>query len=172
MSDGRIEKALLQGPPDEPAYVARLTPADLRGPATAVPRAKWRSKILAGVAQAAAAAVLVVAVVGIVLVRSGAFEAGTKPSTRLGGIEARGVIRIAVRPDRPQVTTPAGARSGFDVDVATEIGRRLGLRVELVFTPVDEMLAGRGEWDLGLPSSAVEPGKLRRRRRTTTGRSG
>ena len=58
------------------------------------------------------------------------------------------------------MTTPAGARSGFDVDVATEIGRRLGLRVELVFTPVDDILAGRGEWDLGLPSSAVEPGKF------------
>ena len=90
---------------------------------------------MAGVAQTAAAAVLVVAVVGIVLVRSGAFEAGAKPSTRLADVQARGVIRIAVRPDRPQVTTPGGARSGFDVDVATEIGRRLGLRVELVFTP-------------------------------------
>ena len=88
MSDGRIEKALLQGPPDEPAYVARLTPADLHGPATAAPRAKWRSRILAGVAQAAAAAVLVVAVVGIVpgpvrRVRSG-HEALDPPGGRPG----------------------------------------------------------------------------------------
>jgi polar amino acid transport system substrate-binding protein len=93
-----------------------------------------------------------------VLIRSGAFETAAKPSTRLADIQARGVIRIAVRPDRPQVTAPGGARSGFDVDVATEIGRRLGLRVELDFTPADEMLAGRGEWDIALPSSAVEPG--------------
>jgi ABC-type amino acid transport substrate-binding protein len=44
------------------------------------------------------------------------------------------------------------------VDVATEIARRLGLRAELVFTPVGEILTGRGNWDVGLPSSAVEPG--------------
>jgi ABC-type amino acid transport substrate-binding protein len=44
------------------------------------------------------------------------------------------------------------------VDVATEIGRRLGMRVELDFIPADEMLAGRGGWDIALPSSAVEPG--------------
>jgi len=158
VSDERIEKALLQGPPDEPAYVAHMTPADLHVPAMEMPRAKGRSRILAGVAQMAVAAVVVVAVVGIVVIRSGSFEVGAKPPTRLADIQARGVIRIAIRPDRPQVTTPAGARSGIDVDVASEIGRRLGLRVELVFLPVDEILAGRGEWDLGLPSSAVEPG--------------
>ena len=44
------------------------------------------------------------------------------------------------------------------MDVAIEIGRRLGLRVELDFTPADDMLAGRGDWDIALPSSAVEPG--------------
>jgi polar amino acid transport system substrate-binding protein len=100
----------------------------------------------------------VVAIVGIVLIRTDAFETAAKPSTRLEDVQARGVIRIAVRPDRPQVTAPGGARSGFDVDVATEIGRRLGLRVELSYVPADEMLAGRGDWDLALPSSAVEPG--------------
>jgi polar amino acid transport system substrate-binding protein len=122
------------------------------------PRSKNAFSFLASLSQAAVAAGLVVAVVGIVLIRSGAFETAAKPSTRLADIQARGFIRIAVRPDRPQVTVPGGARSGFDVDVATEIGRRLGLRVELDFTSADEMLAGRGQWDIALPSSAVEPG--------------
>jgi ABC-type amino acid transport substrate-binding protein len=158
MSDERIEKALRQGPPAEPAYMVHLTPADLHGSVSKVPRSKSAFSFLASLSQAAVAAGLVVAVVGIVLIRSGAFETAAKPSTRLADIQARGVIRIAVRPDRPQVTAPGGARSGFDVDVATEIGRRLGLRVELDFTPADEMLAGRGEWDIALPSSAVEPG--------------
>jgi polar amino acid transport system substrate-binding protein len=157
MSDERIEKALRQGPPGEPAYMAQLTPADLEASVSRAPRSKSRYSVLAGLGQAAVAAGLVVAVVGIVLIRSGAFETAAKPSTRLADIQARGVIRIAVRPDRPQVTAPGGARSGFDVDVATEIGRRLGLRVELDFTPADEMLARRGEWDIALPSSAVEP---------------
>jgi polar amino acid transport system substrate-binding protein len=158
MSDERIEQALRQGPPGEPAYMAQLTPADLHGPIVKAPRSRGAFSRFAGLADTVVAAGLVVAVIGFVLIRSGAFEGAAKPSTRLADIQARGVIRIAVRPDRPQVTAPGGARSGFDVDVATEIGRRLGLRVELDFTPVDEMLAGRGEWDIALPSSAVEPG--------------
>jgi polar amino acid transport system substrate-binding protein len=158
MSDERIEKALRQGPPAEPAYMVHLTPADLHGSVSKAPRSNSVFSFLASLSQAVVAAGLVVAVVGFVLIRSGAFETAAKPSTRLADIQARGVIRIAVRPDRPQVTAPGGARSGFDVDVATEIGRRLGLRVELDFTPADEMLAGRGEWDIALPSSAVEPG--------------
>jgi polar amino acid transport system substrate-binding protein len=158
MSDERIEKALRQGPPGEPAYMVHLTPADLHGSVSKAPRSKSAFSFLASLSQAVVAAGLVVAVVGIVLIRSGALETAAKPSTRLADIQARGVIRIAVRPDRPQVTAPGGARSGFDVDVATEIGRRLGLRVELDFTPADEMLAGRGQWDIALPSSAVEPG--------------
>jgi len=158
MSDERIEKALRQGPPAEPAYMVHLTPADIHGSVSEAPRSRGAFSFFASLGQAAVAAGLVVAVVGIVLIRSGAFETAAKPSTRLADIQARGVIRIAVRPDRPQVTAPGGARSGFDVDVATEIGRRLGLRVELDFTPADEMLAGRGQWDIALPSSAVEPG--------------
>jgi polar amino acid transport system substrate-binding protein len=158
MSDERIERALRQGPPAEPAYMAHLTPADLHGLARKAPRSKSAFSFLAGLGQVAVTAGLVVAVVGIVLIRSGAFETAAKPSTLLADVQARGVIRIAVRPDRPQVTAPGGARSGFDVDVATEIGRRLGLRVELDFIPADEILAGRGEWDIALPSSAIEPG--------------
>jgi polar amino acid transport system substrate-binding protein len=158
MSDERIEQALRQGPPGEPVYMAQLTPADLHGPIVKAPRSRGAFSRFAGLADTVVAVGLIVAVIGFVLIRSGAFETAAKPSTRLADIQARGVIRIAVRPDRPQVTAPGGARSGFDVDVATEIGRRLGLRIELDFTPVDEMLAGRGEWDIALPSSAVEPG--------------
>ncbi len=158
MSDERIEHALRQGPPAEPAYVAQLTPADLHGSILKAPRSRGAFSILAGFAQTAVAASLILAVVGLVLVRSGTFEPAAEPPTLLADVQARGVIRIAVRPDRPQVTTPTGARSGFDVDVATELGRRLGLRVELEFISVEEMLAGRGEWDIALPSSAVELG--------------
>lgn len=160
MSDDRIEQALRQGPPAEPAYMVHLTPADLHGSVSKAPRSKGAFNFLASLGQAAVTASLVVAVLGIVLIRSGAFETAAKPSTRLADVQARGVIRIAVRPDRPQVTTPGGARSGFDMDVAMEIGRRLSLRVELDYVPADEMLAGRGDWDLALPSSAVEPGKF------------
>ncbi len=109
----------------------------------------------------AAAVVLTLSMVGGALLVGGVVDRQPTPDAipaLLERIRDAGVVRIAVRPDRPQVTGPGGVRSGFDVDVATDIGRRLGLRVELVFTPVDEMLTGRGEWDIALPSSAVEPG--------------
>lgn len=109
----------------------------------------------------AAAVVLTLSMVGGALLVGAVVDRQPTPDAipaLLERIRDTGVVRIAVRPDRPQVTGPGGVRSGFDVDVATDIGRRLGLRVELVFTPVDEMLTGRGEWDIALPSSAVEPG--------------
>jgi polar amino acid transport system substrate-binding protein len=158
MSDERIEHALQQGPPAEPEYVAQLTAADLHGSVRKATRSTGAFSSFVGFAQTAVAASLILAVVGLVLVRSGTFEPAAQPPSLLADVQARGVIRIAVRPDRPQAITPAGARSGFDVDVATEIGRRLGLRVELVFTSVEEMLAGRGDWDVAMPSTALEPG--------------
>ena len=158
MSDERIESALRQGPPDEPAYIAHLTPADLNGRAVKTRHSSSVVGLLVGFAQTAVAAILIVAVAGVVVLRSGVLEPAATPPTMLADAQARGVIRIAVRPDLPQVAVPGGAKSGFDVDVATEMGRRLGLRVELVFTPVDAMLAGRGDRDIALPSTAIEPG--------------
>lgn len=159
MSLDRIERALRQGPPDEPAYLLRVTSENLRGEVVAsAPRLRGIFRTLAGLADAVVAIALIVAVAGIVAVRSGVLESGAAPESLLSQVHAAGVVRIAVRPDRPQASTPGGVRSGFDVDVATEIGRRLGLRLELVFTPAADMLAGRGAWDIALPSSAVEQG--------------
>lgn len=109
----------------------------------------------------AAAVVLTLLMVGGALLVGAIVDRERRPDvipSLLERIRGAGVVRIAVRPDRPQVTGPREVRSGFDVDVATEIGRRLDLRVELVFTPVDEIITGRGEWDIALPSSVVEPG--------------
>jgi ABC-type amino acid transport substrate-binding protein len=109
----------------------------------------------------AAAAVLTLLMVGGALVIGAIVDRERRPDATpalLERIREAGVIRIAIRPDRPQVTPPSGAPSGFDGDAATEIGRRLDLRVELEFTPADEILAGGGAWDIALPSSAVEPG--------------
>ena len=109
----------------------------------------------------AAAVVLALSMVGGALLVGAIVDRERRPDVTpslLERVRDADAIRIAVRPDRPQVTAPGGVRSGFDIDVATEIGRRLGLRVELVFTPVDEIITGRGEWDIALPSSAVEPG--------------
>jgi len=162
MNDDRIERALRKGSPGEPTYVAQLTPADLRGVARR-PAATGRLGLkgsLRSLGRLVEAVSLVAVVVGVVLLRQGALDPAAKPSSLLAAVQGRGVIRIAVRPDRPQVTVPGGSRSGFDVDVATELGRRLGLRVELVFMSPDRMLAGSDGWDIAMPSTAVERGSF------------
>jgi ABC-type amino acid transport substrate-binding protein len=80
----------------------------------------------------------------------------TDPSPRPDALErlmSSGVLRVAVRPDHPQSTAPDGTLTGFDVDVATEIGRRLGLRVELVALAPNDLFGQTGRWDIGLPST-------------------
>jgi ABC-type amino acid transport substrate-binding protein len=64
-----------------------------------------------------------------------------------------GVLRVAVRPDHPQSSATDGTVHGFDADVATELARRLGLRVELVVLAPTKLFAQSGGWDVGLPST-------------------
>jgi polar amino acid transport system substrate-binding protein len=68
-------------------------------------------------------------------------------------LEAAGTLRIAVRPEQPQTALADGTLDGFDVDVARDISRRLGLRLVLVALAPDEMLARPEAWDVGLPST-------------------
>jgi ABC-type amino acid transport substrate-binding protein len=81
-------------------------------------------------------------------------------------VEASGVARIGVRPDHPQARG-AGALDGFDIDVATELGRRLGVTAEIQpveptgLLDADEALA----LDILLPSmitSAIDPSRFAR----------
>lgn len=105
---------------------------------------------------AAAAALAALGIVGVVgSQREQATP--TSPPSLLAVVRERGEIRIAVRPDHPQAPIGGSTAVGFDVDVANELARRLGLRPALVIVPVDEMLqAGGGrQWDLALPSVAT-----------------
>jgi polar amino acid transport system substrate-binding protein len=80
----------------------------------------------------------------------------TDPSPSPNALErlmSSGVLRVAVRPDHPQSAAPDGTLTGFDVDVATEIGQRLGLRVELVALAPNDLFGQTGRWDIGLPST-------------------
>jgi ABC-type amino acid transport substrate-binding protein len=69
-------------------------------------------------------------------------------------IQGSGVLRIAVRPDYPQ--SMMSGLAGFDVDVATRLAKRLSLGDSIEPLAVDDLLAGRGDWDLGMPSSALD----------------
>ena len=63
------------------------------------------------------------------------------------------ILRVAVRPDAPQALVPGGGAGGWDIDVAEEIGRRLGMTVQLVITSPANMLDDHSAWDVALPST-------------------
>ena len=105
-------------------------------------------------------ALFVVAVLAVGLVALRANQSGATAPTAtassldlLARVRSAGAIRIAVRPDFPQAR--AGALGGFDIDVATELGMRLGYRVDLVPVAAMEMSSQMTRWDIALPSSAL-----------------
>ena len=55
-----------------------------------------------------------------------------------------GVLRVAVRPDHPQALVTGAGFAGFDTDLAEEVGRRLGLRVQLVIPLAGLPVTGAG----------------------------
>lgn len=72
--------------------------------------------------------------------------------------QARGAFIVAAAPAGAQLPQAArdasGTYSGYDVDVANEIGRRLGLPVRFIRPGWDQLLAGnwRGGWDFAVAS--------------------
>ncbi len=70
---------------------------------------------------------------------------------RVGGLPAAvaefGVLRIGVTSGAPQLVG-SGQPQGFDVDVARELGKRLGVGVQVTAATVDELLTPDGSrWD-------------------------
>ena len=152
MDDERIERALRQGPPDEPAYERSIpvTEAD----------ATYRGTVRrAGIAPRYGFATLAVAVV-VLLVATVAIRplvvegpGSSTSSDLLGQLRAEGTIKIAVTGEHPQTTAAGGAVIGFDVDFARELARSLGLSSEISVVAAADILDGTGgDWDIGLPS--------------------
>lgn len=74
----------------------------------------------------------------------------------LDRVKERGVLRVATDPAYPPQSSqrPDGTFEGFDIDVATEIAKRLGVEVQFV-TPAWEIItAGRwgDRWDISVGS--------------------
>lgn len=159
MDDERIERALRQGPPDEPAYersIAAELPTVNESRADVAYRGAVRR---AGVAPrygfATLVAAAVVLLVATVLVRTPAAEgpgSSAQPDL-LGSLQADGTVRIAVSGEHPQTTAVGGAVIGFDVDVARLLARSLGLDSKVSVVAATDILEGTGgDWDIGLPS--------------------
>lgn len=77
----------------------------------------------------------------------------------LAAIQERGTVRVSTDPNyEPQsFLTSDGEFQGFDIDVANEIGERLGVEVEFVTPDWDLITAGNwgGQWDMSVGSMTV-----------------
>jgi ABC-type amino acid transport substrate-binding protein len=100
-----------------------------------------RTLVRRGIPGLVLAAVAVAVLVVTVTVRPGQVDrrTGALPAS----IAESGVLRVGVTSGPPQLVG-SGQPQGFDIDVAREIGRRLGVGVQATTGTVDELLAAGG----------------------------
>jgi ABC-type amino acid transport substrate-binding protein len=167
MDERRIEQALRQGPPDEPAYEGSIasrvrSAATSRVPDAGAQETAYRGAVRrAGVSSRFSFATLALAAVviaaGMVLIRPSLFQgpAGSPEPDLLARLREQASVRIAVTDGHPQTTAAGGAVIGFDVDVARALADELGLRGDLRVVSTEDILAGDAAWDIALPSSGL-----------------
>lgn len=84
---------------------------------------------------------------------------GASANDLLADIKARGSMKVSTDPNyAPQsFLKPDGSYEGFDIDVANELGKRLGVKVEFVTPSWDTITAGNwgGQWDVSVGSMTV-----------------
>lgn len=101
--------------------------------------------------------VLLVLLAGVLAVAGCASGGGGGDS--LSDIEERGILRVSTDPNyEPQSFLDAnGEFVGFDIDVAREIAKRLGVEAEFVTPDWDIITAGNwaGQWDISVGSMTV-----------------
>lgn len=176
MDEERIERALRQGPPDEPAYVpgmaGLLEASGQASPRALAPSATDRHdgspdlEVLrpAGVRLRRAgsttrrslpvtiAAALAIVVGGVFVSQTIVPGTGATPAPSLdllGRLRDKGSIEINVSNGPPQTVSSGGAYIGFDVDVAETIGAELGLDGRVSAVASDDFAST--DWDLLLP---------------------
>jgi polar amino acid transport system substrate-binding protein len=79
----------------------------------------------------------------------------------LSTIKARGTMRVSTDPNyKPQsFLNEKGELDGFDIDVAKEVAKRLGVKAEFVTPDWDAITAGNwgGRWDISVGSMTITP---------------
>ncbi len=92
---------------------------------------------------------------------------GSQGSSEEGGknllqeVKDRGVLRVSTDPAYPPQSfmTQSGEFKGFDIDVAEEIAKRMGVEVEWQTPAWEVITAGHwnGRWDVSVGSMTVTP---------------
>jgi polar amino acid transport system substrate-binding protein len=107
-----------------------------------------------------------VAVLAVLALLAGCSSAGNATNI-LDAVQNRGLLRVVSDPNfRPQsfYDQLIGRWRGFDVDVATEIARRLGVDVQFNSGVFEDVQAGnwQPEWDLSVGSMTITPQRAER----------
>jgi polar amino acid transport system substrate-binding protein len=103
-----------------------------------------------------AAALAALAAGGAVIVGSALLNTHSKQADDLlTRVESGGQVRVGVVPTHPQAVAQTGTMGGFDIDVATELGRRIGIGVDLVVLPAGDLLSIDAGWDFAMASSRL-----------------
>jgi polar amino acid transport system substrate-binding protein len=85
-----------------------------------------------------------------------------EPQDLLATIQDRGILRVATDPEYPPqsfLNEETGQWEGFDIAVANEIGRRMGVDVEFITPNWGQIIAGswQDRWDVSVGSMTVTP---------------
>jgi polar amino acid transport system substrate-binding protein len=114
---------------------------------TSIPRALLAALLVLAVGQASAAA------------QDASPSAGEEPDGHLARILEAGRIVMSTDPQYPPQSEllPEGTYQGFDIDVGTEIARRLGIEIAFVTPAWDVITAGSwgGRWDFSVGSMTI-----------------
>lgn len=100
-------------------------------------------------------ALLAAAAIGLAACQGG----GADTDTLLGKVEAAGKIVMSTDPQYPPQSSlkDDGTYEGFDIDVGTEIAKRLGVDIEFATPSWDTITAGSwsGRWDFSVGSMTI-----------------
>jgi polar amino acid transport system substrate-binding protein len=80
----------------------------------------------------------------------------SKPANHLAAIKQAGVIKVGTSADYPpfESVDASGNKVGFDIDLMTEIAKRLGVKLEWVDMPFDSLIAAVQEGKIDASISA------------------
>jgi polar amino acid transport system substrate-binding protein len=81
---------------------------------------------------------------------------GSKPANHLEAIKQAGLIKVGTSADYPpfESVDASGNKVGFDIDLMTEIAKRLGVKLEWVDMPFDSLIAAVQEGKIDASISA------------------